>query len=220
MPGSPTIYYYAKRGCAKWTEITETKPATNLPLGYANVNQQTERSLTPKSNTLKASGVNIATTFECFMCQAVMEINTTEDVEPIYRDFDNQDVENCWHTGKTSTATSGLCETKCFTTAYKYQIASVGFTSYHWFVRRGCAEKVPDAPLVFGLQQQSNLCTKKSGTLCNSNFGQYSIDDEVKMQVLKPIECFVCKTKINNTDAQDACYIKQEKQHLSVCEIR
>ena len=218
LPGSPTVYYYAKRGCAKWTDITDSEPAVSLPFGYTNVNQQSERSLTPKSNTLQASRVFTAASFECFMCQSEMKVNKTGNIKPIYTDFGNQDNDQCWRTEKASTATSGRCETSCYTTAYKFEVASAEVNSYQWFVRRGCAGKVPDVAMVFGLQQQTNICTRESGTLCNDNFGQYSIDEEVKTQVLEPLKCFVCQTTINNTDAHDACYIKQETKQSVVCD--
>ena len=56
----------------------------------------------------------------------------------------DQDKARCWKTLKTvpgsvGTATSGLCNGKCFVSAYKYKIVTKNNTEFNWFVQRGCA---------------------------------------------------------------------------------
>ena len=91
LPDSPSVYYYARRGCAKISDQSGTLPASSLPSGYTNVEMKSQRTLTPKSNVLQATKIAKAQTFDCYSCKSEMTLTAEENHNPSYSDVMDQD---------------------------------------------------------------------------------------------------------------------------------
>ena len=163
-----------------------------------------------------------------------MSIAISSNDEVSYSKLQNQDIENCWKpTGpklnhwstiklsrskfpliafcKETKTQKVTCQEKCFTQAFKYSTKLEDQIQHSWFVQRSCGLGDGIKPLN-GLKVQTSTCNQRNGTLCNSNFGPYDIDTEVKSQSLKKLMCFTCSTGQNNTNSNHSCFIEQKAQ--------
>ena len=111
------------------------------------------------------------------------------------------------------------CEKDCYTQAFKYSTEVTGKTQHAWFVQRSCGV-VDKIASLNGLKLQTSTCSQSNGSLCNSNFGSYDIDTEVKSQSLKRLRCFTCSTGKNNTDLNHSCFTEQKAEALECPDLR
>jgi len=118
-----------------------------------------------------------------------------------------------------------MCTGKCYVSAYKYKTITDQTTEFNWYVKRGCASSDNDPQKsgdvmtedLFGVKTTNYVCDERNGTLCNGQLANYDIDLELKMQMVKTLQCYQCETPAGNQDPNHKCYNLPAASNPTAC---